>query len=154
MEKAESVNILNDLLQITNDRIKGFEKVEGKVWENYSGLKGEYDRMISHSKMMKNEIINLITERGGNPNDSTTVAGNLHRTWIDIKNSLPTSNKDIETLQNVVFGEKNALKIYDEALKSGDLDNESHKIISDQLNSLQVSYQQFSEIEKYKSKED
>lgn len=154
MEKAETVNILNDLLQITNDRIKGFEKVEGKVWENYSGLKGEYDRMISQSKMMKNEIINLITERGGNPNDSTTVAGNLHRTWIDIKNSLPTSNKDIETLQNVVFGEKNALKIYDEALKSGDLDNESHKIISDQLNSLKLSYQQFSEIENYKSKED
>ncbi|QQV03881.1 MULTISPECIES: PA2169 family four-helix-bundle protein [Chryseobacterium] len=154
MEKAETINVLNDLLQITNDRIRGFEKVEGKVWENYSGLKSEYDRMISQSKMMKVEIINLITERGGNPDDSTTVAGNLHRTWIDIKNSLPTSNKDIETLENVVFGEKSAIDSYEEALKSGNLDNDSRKVISDQLNSLKISYEQFSEIEKYKSRED
>ena len=154
MEKAETTNVLNDLLQITNDRIRGFEKVEGKVWENYSGLKGEYEKMISQSKMMKVEIINLITERGGDPNDSTTVAGNLHRTWIDIKNSLPTSNKDMETLENVVFGEKKAIEAYEEALKSGNLDNDSHKVISDQLNSLKISYEQFSEIEKYKSRED
>ncbi|SDM00936.1 PA2169 family four-helix-bundle protein [Chryseobacterium taihuense] len=154
MEKAETINVLNDLLQITNDRIRGFEKVEGKVWENYSGLKSEYDRMISQSKMMKVEIINLITERGGNPDDSTTVAGNLHRTWIDIKNSLPTSNKDIETLENVVFGEKSAIDSYEEALKSGNLDNDSRKVISDQLNSLKISYEQFNEIEKYKSRED
>lgn len=154
MEKAETTNVLNDLLQITNDRIRGFEKVEGKVWENYSGLKGEYEKMISQSKMMKVEIINLITERGGDPNDSTTVAGNLHRTWIDIKNSLPTSNKDMETLENVVFGEKNAIEAYEEALKNGNLDNDSHKVISDQLNSLKISYEQFSEIEKYKSRED
>lgn len=154
MEKAETINVLNDLLQITNDRIRGFEKVEGKVWENYSGLKSEYDRMISQSKMMKVEIINLITERGGNPDDSTTVAGNLHRTWIDIKNSLPTSNKDIETLENVVFGEKSAIDSYEEALKSENLDNDSRKVISDQLNSLKISYEQFSEIEKYKSRED
>lgn len=154
MEKAETTNVLNDLLQITNDRIRGFEKVEGKVWENYSELKSEYEKMISQSKMMKVEIINLITERGGDPNDSTTVAGNLHRTWIDIKNSLPTSNKDMETLENVVFGEKNAIEAYEEALKSGNLDNDSHKVISDQLNSLKISYEQFSEIEKYKSRED
>lgn len=28
-----TVSTLNDLLQITNDRIEGFNKVEDKVWE-------------------------------------------------------------------------------------------------------------------------
>ena len=154
MENSKTITVLNDLLHITNDRIKGFERVEGKVWESYSDLKGEYDKMISQSKIMKNEIINLITERGGKADeDTSSLAGNLHRGWIDIKNSLPTSNNDLETLENVVFGEKQAIEAYDNALKSGDLCKESSEVISDQLKQLRVSYNQFSNIEKYKSKD-
>jgi len=154
MENSKTIETLNDLLHITNDRIKGFERVEGKVWESYSDLKSEYDKMISQSKIMKNEIIDLITKKGGNADeDSTSVAGNLHRTWIDIKNSLPVTNKDQETLENVVFGEKHAIEAYEEALKSGNLCSESSKIISDQLHDLKISYNQFKNIEDYKSKE-
>ncbi|MFL9832633.1 PA2169 family four-helix-bundle protein [Chryseobacterium terrae] len=155
MENSKTIDVLNDLLHITNDRIKGFERVEGKVWESYSDLKGEYDKMISQSKIMKNEIINLITERGGNADENTTsLAGNLHRTWIDIKNSLPVTNNDQETLENVIFGEKHAIEAYDNALKSGDLCSESSEVIANQLKQLRVSYNQFSNIERYKSKED
>jgi len=155
MENSKTISVLNDLLHITNDRIKGFERVEGKVWESYSDLKSEYDKMISQSKIMKNEIINLITERGGKPDeDTSSLAGNLHRTWIDIKNSLPVTNNDQETLENVVFGEKHAIEAYDNALKSGDLCAESSKVIADQLKQLRVSYSQFRNIERYKSKED
>lgn len=155
MENSKTISVLNDLLHITNDRIKGFERVEGKVWESYSDLKGEYDKMISQSKIMKNEIINLITERGGKPDeDTSSLAVNLHRTWIDIKNSLPVTNNDQETLENVVFGEKHAIEAYDNALKSGDLCAESSKVIADQLKQLRVSYSQFRNIERYKSKED
>lgn len=155
MENSKTISVLNDLLHITNDRIKGFERVEGKVWESYSDLKGEYDKMISQSKIMKNEIINLITERGGKPDeDTSSLAGNLHRTWIDIKNSLPVTNNDQETLENVVFGEKHAIEAYDNALKSCDLCAESSKVIADQLKQLRVSYSQFRNIERYKSKED
>lgn len=155
MENSKTISVLNDLLHITNDRIKGFERVEGKVWESYSDLKGEYDKMISQSKIMKNEIINLITERGGKPDeDTSSLAGNLHRTWIDIKNSLPVTNNDQETLENVVFGEKHAIEAYDNALKSGDLCAESSKVIADQLKQLRVSYSQFRNIERYKSRED
>ncbi|MDQ8143336.1 PA2169 family four-helix-bundle protein [Chryseobacterium sp. CFS15] len=155
MENSKTISVLNDLLHITNDRIKGFERVEGKVWESYSDLKGEYDKMISQSKIMKNEIINLITERGGKPHeDTSSLAGNLHRTWIDIKNSLPVTNNDQETLENVVFGEKHAIEAYDNALKSGDLCAESSEVIADQLKQLRVSYSQFRNIERYKSKED
>lgn len=155
MENTKTIAALTELLHITNDRIKGFESVEGKVWESYSDLKGEYDKMISQSKIMKNEIINLITERGGNPDEeASSFAGNLHRTWIDIKNSIPKSNNDKETLENVVFGEKHAIEAYDNALKSGDLCNESSKIIAEQLRQLRISYHQFNNIEHYKSKED
>lgn len=154
MENSQKISVLNDLLQITNDRISGFEKVEGKVWESYSDLKSEYEKMISQSKIMKNEIINLITERGGDPNDSTSVAGNLHRTWIDVKNTLSIASNERESLDNVIFGEKHAIKAYENALQSNELDKDSSAVIEEQLNSLRISYEQFSNIEKYKRKED
>lgn len=154
MENSQEISVLNDLLQITNDRINGFGKVEGKVWESYSDLKSEYEKMISQSKIMKNEIINLITERGGNPDDTSSVAGNLHRTWIDVKNTLSIASNERETLDNVIFGEKHALEAYESALNSGELSKESSEVIADQLTSLRSSYRQFSNIEEYKSKED
>lgn len=78
MDNTKTVSTLNDLLNITNDRIQGFSKVEDKVWDSHSGLKNDYDHMVSESQTMKSELIGLITERGGNPNDSSTTQ-NLDR---------------------------------------------------------------------------
>lgn len=152
MEKDKIVSILNDLLQITNDRIEGFGKVEGKIWEQYPDIKAEYDRMISQSKMMKNELINMINEKGGNPDDSSSLTGSLHRTWIDIKNSFTIGNIEESTLANVVFGEQAAMKAYQNALETGDLCQESKELVTEQLHSLQISHEQFKKIEEYKSK--
>ncbi|MCU7613593.1 PA2169 family four-helix-bundle protein [Chryseobacterium sp. GMJ5] len=150
MENDKTVTVLNDLLQITNDRIAGFEKVEGKIWEKYPEIKKEYERMISQSKLMKVELIDLINMHGGNPNDTPTVAGSLHRTWIDVKNSFTLGNIEESTLENVVFGEKAAMEAYQKALDDGNLSPDCHKIISDQLNSLTISYNQFKNISEYK----
>ncbi|WP_312285822.1 PA2169 family four-helix-bundle protein [Chryseobacterium gleum] len=153
MNNQEEIAVLNDLLHITNDRREGFEKVEGKVWEMYPNVKDEYDHMISQSKIMKNELVNLITEKQGVPDDSTSVAGALHRTWIDIKNSFTMGNLVESTLENVVFGEKAAIETYQNALTSGKLSEKSNKIVSEQLRSLKNSYNQFRKIEEYKKKE-
>jgi uncharacterized protein (TIGR02284 family) len=152
MNNERIVVVLNDLLHITNDRIAGFENVEGKVWESYSDLKGEYDHMISDLKIMKVELINLIQEKGGKADDSATTAGAIHRAWIDVKNSLPIGNKEMSTLQNVVYGEQNAINTYQEVLTSGDLDPESTKIVSEHLRQLRESHTKFKNIEEYKKK--
>ncbi|CAH0190931.1 PA2169 family four-helix-bundle protein [Chryseobacterium sp. Bi04] len=153
MKTEQTVSVLNDLLQITNDRIEGFEKVEGKIWEMYPHIKDEYDRMISQSKIMKNELMNLIIEKNGDPKDSTSLAGAVHRTWIDIKNSFTVGNIEESTLENVVFGERAAIEAYQAALDSGDLCEKSKEIVSEQLHSLKESYNQFKKIEEYKKKE-
>ncbi len=152
MENEKTVSVLNDLLKITNDRIEGFGKVEGKVWEQYPDIKDEYDRMISQSKMMKNELINLINEKKGTANDSSSVAGSLHRTWIDIKNSFTIGSVEESTLSNVVFGEKAAVDAYQKVLDDGYLCPQSFDLITEQLYSLEHSYQQFKKIAEYKSR--
>lgn len=152
MKTEQTISVLNDLLHITNDRIEGFEKVEGKIWEKYPDVKGEYDHMISQSKIMKIELINLITEINGQPQDSPSVAGALHRAWIDIKNSFLFANVE-STLENVVFGEKAAIKAYEDAIKSGSLSGRSLEIVTEHLKSIKESYHQFEKMEEYKKKE-
>ncbi len=70
MNNENEVSVLNDLLKITNDRIEGFSKVENKVWDTYSGLKDDYDRLIAYSYDMKSELIRLINEHGGKADDT------------------------------------------------------------------------------------
>jgi uncharacterized protein (TIGR02284 family) len=147
MENSKTVDVLNDLLQIINDRIEGFKDVNREMIESHSSLKEEYDCMVENSTGMRVELTSLIEERGGDLNNTTTIPGVLHRAWIEVKNSL-TFNKKESTLQNVIFGENAAISAYEKALESGDLDGESSKVVQNQLQELKSSYNKFVSLEK------
>jgi len=147
MDNEKTISVLNDLLNITNDRIAGFAKVADKVWENYSDLRPAYDNMVAEGWDMKQDLVDLITSKGGNPDDTTSVSGAFHRAWIDVKNTF-VSDKDESTLENVVFGEKAAIDAYQNALDSGDLCPESTAVVSNQLQQLKASYSKFKVLEK------
>lgn len=147
MENNKSVDVLNNLLQIANDRLKGFQEVDTEMIENYSGLSAEYDHMVIQSTEMRTKLASLIREKGGNPEDSTTVVGGLHRTWIDVKNTF-TVDRDEATLESVLFGENAAIKAFEDALNSGELCPDSRNLVSDQLQDLKDSYKKFSSFEK------
>jgi uncharacterized protein (TIGR02284 family) len=147
MDNSKTVSTLNDLLNITNDRIKGFNKVEDKVWETYSSLKNDYDQMVRESQTMKSELLELISEKNGEVDDSSTTAGALHRTWIDVKNAFGGDNAE-STLENVVFGENAAIDAYEEALEDGNLCPQSTAIVSGQLEKLKSSYAKFETLHK------
>ena len=143
MENSKTISILNDLLHVINDRQEGYEKVEGKIWETNHDLKNKFDHSISQNMIMKNEIINLITRRGGNPEDSATISGTFHRVWIDVKNSFLVGSLETSTLQNVIFGENAAIQAYQEALDSEGLDDESRGIVGEQLKRIKDALNEF-----------
>ncbi|WP_312078553.1 PA2169 family four-helix-bundle protein [Chryseobacterium sp.] len=147
MDNTKTVSVLNDLLNITNDRIQGFSKVEDKVWDNYPALRNDYDNMVSQSLTMKNELSDLITERGGTPETSGSAAGAIHRGWIDVKNAFAGDNAEA-TLENVVYGENAAIDAYQNALDSGDLCPESSRVILNQQHHLKASHDKFKTLEK------
>jgi len=147
MNDEKTVSVLNDLLNITNDRIEGFSKVEDKVWNTHSALRNDYDNMVAQSQTMKTELIGLINAKGGQADNTTSTAGAIHRAWIDVKNSF-TGDKDESTLENVVFGENAAIDAYQNALDSGDLCPESSRLVSDQLHHLKSSYAKFENLER------
>lgn len=147
MNNNKTISVLNDLLKITNDRIAGFAKVADKVWDNYSDLRPAYDEMVAEGWDMKEDLIEIITKKFGDVEDTTSVSGAFHRAWIDLKDAF-AKDKDESTLENVIFGEKAAIDAYQDALKSGDLCPESSTLVSQQLQLLRVSYSKFDVLEK------
>lgn len=147
MENNKTLDTLNDLLQIINDRIEGFKNIDSKMIESYSGLKEEYDHKIIESYNMRTELTTLIEKKGGDPNNTTTIEGGLHRAWLDFKNSLSFDQDEI-TIETVLSGENAAIKAFENALESGDLCSESSKVVQDQLQELKSSYDKFSRLEK------
>jgi len=110
-------------------------------------LRNDYDNMVSQSLTMKNELSDLISERGGTPETSGSAAGAIHRGWIDVKNAFAGDIAET-TLENVVYGENAAIDAYQKALDSGDLCPESSRVVLDQLHYLKASHNKFKSLEK------
>ena len=153
METDKTQALLKDLVQITNDRIATFEKAEGKIWESYPDIKLEYDRMITQSKIMKNELIDILRkDEKDYDSDASTVKGNLHNTWIDVKSAFTISSVNT-TLEHVIAGEKTAVDTYEKALKEHEITESTRKILQDHLYLLTVSHDQFAKILDYRKKD-
>lgn len=150
METKENQAMIKDLVQTTNDRISGFEKVEDTVWESYPDIKAEYDRMITQTKIMKNELIDILRENESDyEDDSSTVRGNLHSTWIDLKSVIGVSSVN-STLESVISGEEAGCKTYEQAVATQDLTEDTRRILDQHHYLLKQSHDQFKKILEYR----
>ena len=142
MENTVEIVVLNELLQITNDRLEGFKNVDTKMISSYPKLSDVYERMVTQAAQMRTDLAGIIKEKGGEVNNTTSVAGSLHRTWIDLKNSL-SANRDEATLESVVFGESAAMNAYEKVLQREDLSADSYRIVKDQFDIIRDSVDKF-----------
>lgn len=121
------ISQLNDLVEINNDRIEGYERA---IAENEDEeLDYLFVTMASHSKTNKADLGREITLLGGTPTEGTKTSGKLFRLWMDLKAAMTGKNKQ-EILASCEFGEDAALETYDNILK-----NDEH-VLSSQLITL------------------
>jgi uncharacterized protein (TIGR02284 family) len=117
-QTSSTVDVLNDLVQINNDRIAGYEKAINDSKAKEAGYHSMFRRMIDESSKYKMELINAINSLGGEAEiRSTTNSGKIYRTWMDIKSTF-TGKSDGPILELCEFGEDAAQTAYNEALKS------------------------------------
>lgn len=118
MENNALIDVLNDLVQINNDRIAGYEKAIKDSKPDDVGFHSMFRRMINESATCKAELIGAINTLGGEASiRSTTNSGKVYRVWMDIKSTL-TGKTETSVLELCEFGEDAAQKAYEEALKS------------------------------------
>jgi uncharacterized protein (TIGR02284 family) len=114
---AQTIEILNDLILINNDRIEGYERAL-KETEKDGGDKGlvpMFLRFIDDSRRYKVELGTEITALGKDMETGTSIPGKLHRTWINIKETF-TGHDRHSILEECEFGEDAIKKAYADAL--------------------------------------
>lgn len=115
---SKSIEILNDLIRINNDRLEGYERAIMEAKAIDPDLHEIFKRMIEESIRYKNELIQAIQNLGGFAEPcSTTNTGKIYRVWTDIK-SFFTDRDRMAVLESCEFGEDAAQKAYLEALAS------------------------------------
>ena len=139
MESNEKVvDALNNLVQINNDRIEGYERAAKETED--ADLKDLFNQMASKSHMMKSQLSSEVIKRSGKPTESTTTSGKAFRVWMDFKAALTGKNRKA-ILSSCEFGEDAAQDTYQDALKDGtELPTEIVDLISTQKSQLREDH--------------
>ncbi|MBL7717813.1 MAG: PA2169 family four-helix-bundle protein [Flavipsychrobacter sp.] len=138
MENARSVEVLNDLVLINNDRIAGYERAINESKDLDVDLKATFRSMVKESEENKKELTDKIRQHGGTVESGTTTAGKIYRAWMDVKAKF-TGNDRKAILASCEFGEDAAQRAYRSALDA-DMDGDCRQVVAQQQQSLQNSH--------------
>lgn len=140
-QNKETIQVLNDLIMINNDRIAGYEKAVTNLDPSDARLKSLFYRMADESHDCKRELAEKVAALGGDPAEAkTTAAGKVYRVWMDIKANF-SGDDTKSTLEACEFGEDAAQRAYKEALKASDeFPEEVTQLIQNQKNLLKMSH--------------
>jgi len=116
METIEkSVEVLNDLIEINNDRIAGFEHASKDLGEGDADLKAIFEKFSSDSRKNAEELTNVVNRIGGEAETGTSGTGSIHRAWLDVKATF-TGHDRKSILAECERGEDAIKKSYKDAL--------------------------------------
>ena len=141
MERNEkTIEVLNDLIRINNDRVEGYEKAVKETNETDVDLRNIFNNMAQESRSYSRELTEQVRRLGGEPAAGTTASGKIYRTWMDVKSGLSRSERK-SVLEECEFGEDAAQKAYEKALDSDtDLPVEIRTLIQKEKNNLRTAH--------------
>ena len=112
---TETIEVLNDLIQINNDRIAGYEKAVKETKPEDDDLKILFATMIAESHRIRIALSTEVQALGANIEQGTTTTGKIYRAWMDVKAAFGGSSRH-SILASCEAGEDAAQKAYRDAL--------------------------------------
>ena len=106
------IDVLNDLIEYSKDGEKGFKASADDV--KNPELKAFFVQRAGKCANAAGELQSEVRRLGGDPETSTSISGDLHRGWVNLK-SMVTGKDEEAVLNEVERGEDHALKAYKEA---------------------------------------
>ncbi|MDO7898573.1 ferritin-like domain-containing protein [Pseudomonas citrulli] len=116
----ESISVLNNLIETSKDGQEGFKTCAEDI--KHPQLKAYFVERAADCASAAAELQAAVRSLGGDPETSTSVAGDLHRRWVDVK-SMFTGKDEEAVLNEAERGEDHALKAYREAIEKINKDN-------------------------------
>ena len=136
---TETIEVLNDLTAINNDRIRGYERAIEETMPADSDLRILFTNMISESHDIRVDLASQVQELGGEFEAGTTLSGKLYHAWMDVR-AVFTGHDRYAVLANCEAGEDAAQKAYKDALDTDDLPPNIRTLLDKQKQTLRASH--------------
>ena len=114
MTNDNVISTLNNLIEICKDGQEGFKQAADGV--ERSDLKSLFYEFSQQRSQFVGELQSLVRDVGGDPENTGSIAGSLHRGWINIKSAV-TGQDEAAILNECERGEDVAKNAYKEALE-------------------------------------
>lgn len=137
-------NQINELLEKNYDAEAGYkqatEKVKSTVLQEF--FKSQAQQRYNFGHELKSEIKSF----GQEPDKGTSIAGDLHRTWIDIKSKLSSDNKEA-VLEEAIRGEKAAVENYNQIINSSEIPASTKQVLTKHRDNIQSALNRVESLE-------
>jgi len=115
MQNDDVIETLNDLIHICNDGAEGFTACAENAKISSANLKNIFYERARECGQATSALSALVAELGGTPTSGGTIAGSLHRGWLNVKTAIAGKN-DRAVLEECERGEDVAKAAYQRAL--------------------------------------
>lgn len=139
METAKTIDVLNELITINNDRIEGYQTASNETDEQ--DLKTLFSGFIRNSQKCKTELEGEVTRLAGEVAEGTETSGKFFRVWMDVKAAI-TGKDHKAILDSCEYGEDVAKGTYEKALKDDlvELSSEQQSILKAQYSVIKADH--------------
>jgi uncharacterized protein (TIGR02284 family) len=135
----ETIEVLNDLVTINNDRIVGYERALEETKPEDADLKALFTSMIDESRKIRVDLAGEVQSLGGEYETGTTASGKLYRAWMDVK-AVFTGHDRHAVLANCERGEDAAQSAYKDALGENNIPGYLRTTLEAQKQILRASH--------------
>jgi uncharacterized protein (TIGR02284 family) len=132
--------LINDLIEINNDRVAGFEKAIADIQDENIDLKELFQGYAEQSRKNGQELAAIVGS-ADEVETGNSVSGTLHRAWIDVKSIFGGSDR-AGILSEAERGEDAIKKAYQDALSGGELPADAYATVSDQASEISAAHDQ------------
>ena len=136
---ATTPSVLNNLIETSKDGEQGFRTSADNAKD--PELKELLRKRAEDCARGAAELQSLVAGMGDEPEKSGSVAGAVHRGWVNIKASLSIDD-DLAILEEVERGEDVAKASYRKALESGELSPGARAIVQKQYDGVLRNHDQ------------
>jgi uncharacterized protein (TIGR02284 family) len=134
---STTIETLNDLTEVLKDGQHGFHTAAkdvkapelAQVFQGYAKQRGEFAAKLQAQ----------VAALGANVEKSGSIAGSVHRGWINLKSALST-NEPQAVLEEAERGEDAAVAAYRKALEHPELDANTRDLITSQYTAVKAAH--------------
>ncbi|GAB3558087.1 ferritin-like domain-containing protein [Spirosoma fluminis] len=135
--RGEILDALNRLLTRNHDAEKGYQEASENVKDNE--LKSLFMAQSRQRAEFAMELDREIRALGGEPDNGTSLAADLHRAWINVKATF-ASDDDKATVQECQRGDQDAIENYNSVLQETDLVASTRELLLRQKQSIDSAH--------------